>query len=219
MLFTRFRRIPLVMVGVLSCSGCEKGPSNAWWNAFLDPTALGNYRSNEVTDIQRSISFRDTPVGIVGAEDPKPGDLVADVREYEIGPQDTLQIRMLDFVQLGAESELTPTVDDLGEIDLPQIGTIRASGRTARQLKSDIIQKAKAMGIYRTEEEPTVTVNVANQMQRRIVPLCDASQSLVEHPGERQQIVALFLQRIKNRTNARRVQVLSTPEFGDDEIE
>ncbi len=119
-----------------------------------------------VTDIQRSISFRDTPIGIVGAEDPKPEDLVAEVEEYEIGPGDTLQIRLLDFVQLGAETELSPTVDELGYIDMPQLERVKAAGRTARELQSDIIQKAKALGIYHMDSSPTVTVTVANPVQR-----------------------------------------------------
>jgi polysaccharide export outer membrane protein len=161
------RRIGLLATVVLALSGCENGLSNAWWNAFLDPTAVGNFRHDTVMDIQRSISFRDTPVGIVGAEDPKPSDLVADVSEYEIGPGDSLQIVLLDFVQLGAETNLAPTVDELGYIDLPQLGSMRTTGRTARELKSDIIQKAKAAGIYQPEDDRiTVTVTVTNPLQR-----------------------------------------------------
>ncbi len=160
------RRVALLWTVVLAGAGCENGLSNAWWNAFLDPTAVGDYRHNMVMDIQRSISFRDTPVGIVGAEDPKPSDLVADVEEYEIGPGDTLQITLLDFVQLGVESAVSPTVDELGYIDLLQLKTIRAAGRTARELKSDIIQKAVAKGIYLADDEPTISVVVANPLQR-----------------------------------------------------
>lgn len=159
------RWVPFV-AGLLACAGCESGLSHAWWNAWIDPTAVGNYRDNVVNDIQRSISFRDTPVGIVGAEDPTPDDLVADIEEYVIGPGDALQVSLLDFVQLGAESNLSLTVDELGYIDLPQLGRIRAEGRTAYELKGDLIQKAKAAGIYHPEEEPTVVVNVVNPLQR-----------------------------------------------------
>lgn len=166
MLFRGLARIPIVAAVSLMCVGCNEGISNSWWNAFLDPTQLGNFRENTVSDIQRSISFRDTPLGVVGAEDPKPGDLVADVEEYQIGPGDTLQIGLLDFVMLGAETTLTPTVDELGSINIPQIGQVQADGRTARELQSDLIQKAKAQGIYNPDDNPTVTVTVANPMQR-----------------------------------------------------
>jgi len=60
---------------------------------------------------------------------------------------------------------------------------------------------------------------VANQIQWHIAVPCDARQLVVEHPGKCKQIVALFLQCRTHRTNARRVQVLSMPEFGNDEIE
>ncbi len=160
-------RVLLILAATLTCAGCESGGlSNSWWNAWLDPTEPGNFRENIVTDIQRAISFRDTPLGIVGAEDPRPEDLVARVEEYVIGPMDTLQIRMLDFVALGVETELTPTVDELGYIDLPQIGQLRAEGRTARELRGDIIQAARDLGIYLPEDEPTITVVVANPLQR-----------------------------------------------------
>lgn len=166
MYFTAPGRILAFATAALLCAGCDGGVSNSWWNAFLDPTEPGNYHENVVSDIQRAISFRDTPLGIVGAEDPKPEDLVADVTEYQIGPGDMLQIRLLDFVQLGIETELTPLVDELGNIDLPQIGLVQAEGRTARELRGDIIQRAKSLGIYHPEDEPTMTVVVANPMQR-----------------------------------------------------
>ncbi|MBI4578193.1 MAG: polysaccharide biosynthesis/export family protein [Planctomycetes bacterium] len=159
------RVLTFVAVAV-ACAGCENGLSNAWWNDFLNPSSVGNFRQNVVMDIQRSISFRDTPVGIVGAEDPKPEDLEAVVEEYVIGPGDTLQIRLLDFVQLNTETEVTPTVDELGYIDLPQIGLMKAEGRTARELQGDIIQKAKAAELYRPEDQPMVTVVVVNPLQR-----------------------------------------------------
>lgn len=164
MYFKAIGRLAVFVTATLFCTGC--GLSHAWWNSWLDPTEVGNFRENVVFDIQRSISFRDTPLGIVGAEDPRPGDLVAQIQEYEIGPGDTLQVRMLDFIALGIETELTPTVDEIGYIDIPQLGRIRAEGRTARELRDDIIQMATAQGLYRPEEEPVVTVVVVNPLQR-----------------------------------------------------
>ncbi len=155
------------LVGIFLLVGCESSPiSNAWWNSFLDPTETGNFRENVVHDIQRTISFRDTPPGVAGAVDPTPDDLVATVEEYTLGTGDTLLIRMLDFLQVDAETEIQQTVDELGYIDVPQLGWLHVEGMTARELQAEIIARAKDAGIYHVDESPTVTVLVANQQQR-----------------------------------------------------
>jgi len=167
-----------LLTAVLCWRGLRSGLSNSWWNAFLDPTEPGNYRDNIVFDIQRSISFRDTRWVLSAprtqARRPGPGRPRIPDRA-----RDTLQIQMLDFVQLGTETGLSPVVDELGNLDLPQIGVIRAEGRTARELRADIIQKAKSLGIYNPEEEPTVTITVANPLQR----ICTTSRAASCTPG------------------------------------
>ena len=151
------------------CSvGCGSGCiSNAWFNSFLDPTQTGNFRENVVHEIQRTISFRDNPSGIVGAEDPRPEDLVAVIEEYRIGPGDTLRLRLLDFLQVNFETELVVTVDEVGNLDLPQLKYFKVKGLTARELQDEIIKRAQDKGIYSVEDEPTVTVTVLNQQQRQ----------------------------------------------------
>jgi polysaccharide biosynthesis/export protein len=140
--------------------------SNAWWNSFLDPTQVGNFHDSAVSEIQQTISFRDTPPGIAGSTDPTPDDLVQTVSEYEVGVGDQLSIRMLDFIARDVETEFTPTVDELGYIDIPQLGQIQVDGMTVRELRAELIQRAKDRGIYRRESEPTVTISFLNQQQR-----------------------------------------------------
>ncbi|GMU21773.1 MAG: hypothetical protein AMXMBFR13_18620 [Phycisphaerae bacterium] len=151
----------LVWVPLL-CTGCV----SAWWNSFLDPSAVGNYRDSEVIEIQSSISLRDQPAGVPGAADPIPEDLVAYVEEYRIGPGDALVIRLLDFLQLGAETELTLIVDELGSINMPQLGLIHIEGLSAPEAQQEIIEQAKAAGIYLEEDKPAVTVQVVGAQQR-----------------------------------------------------
>ncbi len=146
----------------LLCAGCV----SAWWNAFIDPTQLGNFRENVVNEIQQTISFRDKPSGIPNAVDPTPDDLVAVVEEYEIGPGDVVQIRMLDFLARDAESEFVLTVDELGFIDVPQLGSIRAEGLSSLELRAELVHGAQDAGIYREDVEPTVTVTFLAQQHR-----------------------------------------------------
>lgn len=147
----------------LLCAGC----SQAWFNTFLDPSQPANFRTNEIVEIKNSISLHDKPLGIPGATEPKPEDLVAIVEEYRIGPGDTLSVKLLDFVQPGYETDLTPLqVNELGYVDIIQLPEIQAEGLTARELKTEIIQRAIDAGIYSAEGQPTVTVQVMSLQQR-----------------------------------------------------
>lgn len=146
----------------LSSAGCV----SPWWNAFLSPHEVGNFRENRVNEIQTSISFRDKPLGIPGAVDPAPDDLIATVEEYAIGPNDVLSVRMLDFIQIGFESELTLNVDELGYVHIPQLGWLHVEGLTVRQVQSLLVQQSKDAGIYPPDSDPSVIVQILSREQR-----------------------------------------------------
>ena len=76
-LFSRSLRGWLVLSVCLPAAGCV----SPWWNAFLSPHEVGNFGETRVNEIQTSISFRDKPLGIPGAVDPTPEDLIATVEE------------------------------------------------------------------------------------------------------------------------------------------
>jgi protein involved in polysaccharide export with SLBB domain len=126
-----------------------------------------NFRTNEIDEIQRSNSST-IALGVPGAAEPKPDDLVAIVEEYRIGPGDTLSIKLIDFVALGTETDLTPIqVNELGYLDIAQLeDPVQAEGLPARELKAEIIQRAKDAGIYDVNSHPTVTVQVSSAQQR-----------------------------------------------------
>ena len=104
---------------------------------------------------------------IPDATDPTPEDLVQVVEEYQLGVGDVVSIRVLDFLERGVESEFTPTVDELGYINVPQIGWLHVEGMTARELRGEIIQRARQVGVFREEgSEPTVVITFLQQQQR-----------------------------------------------------
>ncbi len=160
---------------------CAAGCTSPWWNGFLSPHEVGNFRENRVNEIQQSISFRDKPAGIPGASDPTPEDLVAIVEEYQVGPGDGLSIRLLDFLQLGVETELSQLIDELGYIDLPQIGWMFVDKMTTRQIQAELIRQAKNAGIYPVDATPTVTVQVLSR-QHRTFNISGTVQSAGEYP-------------------------------------
>ncbi len=152
----------LAAVFLAACTGC----ASSWWNSFLDPTQVGNFRDNNVNEIQQTISFRDTPAGVPNAVDPTPDDLVQTVQEYQIGVGDALSIRILDFIARDTESEFTPVVDELGYIFVPTLGYLNVQDMTARELRSEIVQRSKNAGIFRPDSDPTVVVTFLSQQQR-----------------------------------------------------
>jgi len=127
---------------------------------------MGNFQESRVNEIQRSISFRDKPMGLAGAVVPSPEDLVADVEEYRIGAGDTLAINLMDFLQVGMETPLTVTVDELGYIQVPQLGWLHVEGMTARQLQAQIIRRAVDAGIYPPDSDPIVVVQFLTRQHR-----------------------------------------------------
>ncbi|HSW46825.1 MAG TPA: polysaccharide biosynthesis/export family protein [Phycisphaerae bacterium] len=156
----------MLSLGLLGVLVTGTGCVSPWWNAFLSPQEVGNFRENRVSEIQQSISLRDKPVGVPGATDPTPEDLVATIEEYQVGPGDTISIRLLDFLQLGVETQLQPIIDELGYIDVPQIGWLQVDGMTPRQIQAEIVQQSKAAGIYPVDFNPTITVQILTRQHR-----------------------------------------------------
>ena len=105
----------------------------------------------------------DAPAGgaTVGANLPPPDTaLVSDAREYLIGPLDTLEISVFQASDLGG----TVVVDSQGQISLPLIGTVPASGKSTRQLSTDIAAKLREKYM----QAPQVTVLVKESISRQV---------------------------------------------------
>jgi len=179
MMMTRGCKTACWSVVVAACIGCHPSESilsNSWKNALLDPTRPGNFREEKVSEILKSISFRDKPTGIPGAVEPTPADLVATLEEYRIASSDTLRIQILDFLVPDAESEFMPTVDELGRIYIPQLNLIHVEGLTTHDLQAEIVQQARNAGIFAPDQEPTVIVTAVTQ-QNRIYNLSGATMA------------------------------------------
>jgi polysaccharide biosynthesis/export protein len=77
-------------------------------------------------------------------------------RGYVLGPQDSLNIRVVDLEEFDPKSLGPVRVDEEGNIRLPLAGRIRASGITCEQLEKEISRRLS--GIMKN---PEVTVSVA----------------------------------------------------------
>ena len=93
---------------------------------------------------------------------PRLEDLVYEDRDYVIGPNDVLDVSILDLLESGLETTLRRQVTISGYIDLPLLpDRIKAEGYTKDEL-TEIIKRAYSPHILR---DPTVAVTVAAQRQ------------------------------------------------------
>jgi len=79
---------------------------------------------------------------------------------YKIGPQDVLDISVFKVPELSRSVQ----VADVGTINLPLVGEVKAAGRTARELEQDLAKKLGAKYL----QSPQVTVYVKEFNSRRV---------------------------------------------------
>lgn len=81
--------------------------------------------------------------------------------EYQIGVGDKLSVRVFQVPDLSFD-ELT--VDTSGDLQMPLIGAVRATGRTAGELSADIAERLSAQYL----RNPQVTVTVSEAASQKI---------------------------------------------------
>ena len=94
---------------------------------------------------------------------PVDADYVFSEEDYVIGPNDVLDIGIMDLFQIGAETNVRRQVEGSGFIDLPLLtDRIRAEGLTGQELRQ-IVMDAYSPDLLR---DPRVTVVVAARRQQ-----------------------------------------------------
>jgi len=162
-LTVRAIRVSLLFVTAGTIAGC----GNWWWTSFLDPTQVsGDFKRPMISEIQRSLTFEDTPPGIPGAEEPTPEDAVAIVEEYRLEPNDVVGIRIPQFLEYEPVTDLTLTVNEVGDVQIPQLGWVHVEGMTAREVDAEIRDLCVQKGIFREESIPPIQVVFPRQRQQ-----------------------------------------------------
>ncbi len=142
----------ILMAVVSTQVGC-----NSFFNSWLDPTQMGNFRREATLDIRTSLSIQDSPSGIPGATDPTPEDLVPLYEEYKYAPGDSLSIRIFELLASNTETGFQALIDDIGTINVPVLGQIRIAGLT----RNEIIEELKTQLIQREviQDSPVIIVD------------------------------------------------------------
>jgi len=139
--------------------GCD--PKTSLWRGLTNPTALVKSPEDPyIMPINPTASAADVIDDLPpNATAPTMDDLVLVPEDYRIGPEDVVDISVLDLFHEGLETVLRRQVSRLGVIELPMAPSIRASGLTATELRDRIIE-AYSPDVLRN---PTVSVAVAVQ--------------------------------------------------------
>ncbi len=135
---------------VVLLTGC-----NSFFNSWFDPSQVGSFTREATLDIRTSLSIQDTPVGISGATDPKPEDLIPHFDEYVFKPGDALNVRVFELLARNTETTSQVTIDEIGTIDLPVLGQIRVGGMTRSEITAELRELLIKREIIR---DPTIIV-------------------------------------------------------------
>ena len=79
----------------------------------------------------------------------------AAVRDYRLGPDDQVSIRVQDLDKLQLDSALAPKIDVNGNLNLPMIGHVHAEGLTLDKLEKEIASK-----LSNVLQKPSVSASI-----------------------------------------------------------
>jgi len=129
---------------VAALGGCALSPTHS----FLDPTKVGRFGADaHESGIRRVLTPRDTPPGLAGATEPVPEDLVAVYEDYRLRPGDGLTFTIQDFFAPGQPFSVSVEISPLGEIRIPDLGSIKVSGLTEQEVEQELTARLKEADI------------------------------------------------------------------------
>jgi len=146
---------PSLAFTALTLAACLSG-CHTLGNSWLDPSQVGNFSNESTLEIRSTLSIQDSPVGIPGATDPKPEDLIPIYEEYRFQVGDAINVRVFELLARNTETAAQSVIDEMGTITMPVLGTIRVVGMT----RSEIVDEIRRLVIERGYvQDPTVLVD------------------------------------------------------------
>jgi polysaccharide export outer membrane protein len=137
--------------------------SSGCGNKFFDPTQVGRFRPvPAVNVILDSLGVaEETPVAWEGAQEPRPGDVVAVESDYVFRSGDIVRVAVFELLQEGVYFINDYVVTETGKISIPEVGVVEVSGLTETQLEEEI-RRILSPSILK---EPSVTVTLVRSQQ------------------------------------------------------
>jgi polysaccharide biosynthesis/export protein len=134
-------------------------------NDILDPTQIGRFRPVPVVNvILENLGVADEPDSTyLGAEEPRPEDLISYEQDYRFGSGDVVRISVYELLREGFPFVNDYVVTETGRISIPDIGPVLAMGLTERELEVEISNRLKDGGFL---SNPSVTVILLESQSR-----------------------------------------------------
>ncbi|MDX9911552.1 MAG: polysaccharide biosynthesis/export family protein [Phycisphaerales bacterium] len=131
-------------------------------DSYIDPTQVGRWEDVPTTMpiLTRIASIEGTEEAFIEVSNIEAQDLIPDLADYRVGPGDALEITVWDLVAVGQPDIFQRLVDSRGFVDIPQLGQVFVSGRTATEVQDAIGQAAASI-----VANPLVTVQVISKRQ------------------------------------------------------
>jgi polysaccharide export outer membrane protein len=104
----------------------------------------------------------ETPSAWVGAEDPRPIDVMVLETDYVFSPGDIVRISIFELLQEGQLFSNELPVTETGKISIPEVGVIPVAGLTESQLEEEIRDILEPSIL----KEPSVTVTLLTSQKR-----------------------------------------------------
>lgn len=130
----------------------------------LEPHQIGRFRPTPAVNvILDSLGVaEEEPSPWVGAEKPKPRDLMAYEKDYTFSSGDTVRISIFELLQQGRSFVNEYVVTETGKISIPEVGVVEAEGLTESQLEDEISEMLSPTIL----KEPSVTVTLTSSQKR-----------------------------------------------------
>ncbi|HNQ23062.1 MAG TPA: polysaccharide biosynthesis/export family protein [Phycisphaerae bacterium] len=132
---------------VAACGGCS-----SILNGWLDPSVVGTFDRNRMTEIRTTLTIEDMPPGLPGEMAPTQEDLQVHLREYPISSGDALGIEINQLRQRLVPFQAQAQVDEVGQVVLPVLGRVQAAGLTPRELEVELARILRERGILQAPE-------------------------------------------------------------------
>jgi polysaccharide biosynthesis/export protein len=161
-------------------AGCDASP----WNDFLnpgEPKILDPDQKPLIVPILDTLAsgIEEPDTAFSDATDIEPADLIPDVADYRIGPNDLVSVSIFDLLGEGTGEQVKVIrVTETGSISLPFIPPVKAQGLTERELEDAV---SKAYEDARLIRNARVAVQVQEARARTF-----SIQGNVGSPGEYQ---------------------------------
>lgn len=147
-------------------TGC--GSSQWLINGFIDPTQVGQFNQTRKNEIRNTLGLLEEQKGIQNAVDPNDTDLRPDFSERRIGPGDTVEISIFELTTPGAVEFLRYTIGNSGFETIPQLGPMKLTGLTGRELELELKDRLRAEEVL---QDADVRVALVQSIQQRFTAL------------------------------------------------